>query len=161
MSVYLLQELESSTAHLSAITSTPTAIISTGTGSKPNNLDPKLPTNNNSPANESSSSEAKVLSTTLPSTTEKAQFFSKLAPRILKLESDVIKCLISRLDSILTRMSLDSNNTRQPSSQQEKNSNIAKRQKEDLLGIGHCLRGLALLGKGKEAESLFARVAIM
>ena len=27
--------------------------------------------------------------------------------------------------------------------------------------IGHCLRGLALLGKGKEAESVFARVAIM
>jgi hypothetical protein len=97
----------------------------------------------------------------LPSTTEKAQFFSKLAPRILKLESDVIKCLISRLDSILTRMSQDINNNRQPSSQQEKNATIAKRRKEDLLGVGHCLRGLALLGKGKEAESLFARVAIM
>jgi hypothetical protein len=27
--------------------------------------------------------------------------------------------------------------------------------------IGHCIRGLALLGKGKEAENVFARVAIM
>lgn len=27
--------------------------------------------------------------------------------------------------------------------------------------IGHCMRGLALLGKGKEAENVFARVAIM
>jgi len=58
-------------------------------------------------------------------------------------------------------MSQDINNNRQPSSQQEKNATIAKRRKEDLLGVGHCLRGLALLGKGKEAESLFARVAIM
>jgi hypothetical protein len=58
-------------------------------------------------------------------------------------------------------MSHDSNNSRQPSSQQQKNANIAKRREEDLLGVGHCLRGLALLGKGKEAESLFARVAIM
>jgi hypothetical protein len=161
MSVYLLQELESSTAHLSSITSSSASITSTGTSSKPNNLDPKLPTSNNGSAHESSSSEAAVSTTTLPSTTEKAQFFSKLAPRILKLESDVIKCLISRLDSILTRMSHDSNNSRQPSSQQQKNANIAKRREEDLLGVGHCLRGLALLGKGKEAESLFARVAIM
>lgn len=27
--------------------------------------------------------------------------------------------------------------------------------------IGHCMRGLALLGKGKEAENVFARVSIM
>lgn len=34
-------------------------------------------------------------------------------------------------------------------------------QRQELLMIGHCLRGLALLGKGKEAENVFARVAIM
>ena len=32
---------------------------------------------------------------------------------------------------------------------------------QELNMIGHCLRGLALLGKGKEAENVFARVAIM
>jgi hypothetical protein len=30
-----------------------------------------------------------------------------------------------------------------------------------LLMLGHCMRGLALLGRGKEVESIFARVAIM
>jgi hypothetical protein len=32
---------------------------------------------------------------------------------------------------------------------------------ELLLMIGHCMRGLALLGRGKEVENIFARVAIM
>jgi hypothetical protein len=43
------------------------------------------------------------------------------------------------------------------------NSKQQKKSQHDdlLLLIGHCLRGLALLGKGADAESAFARVAIM
>ena len=92
-------------------------------------------------------------------TTEKAQFLSKLAPRILKLESDTTKCLISRFSSILTRMAHDQK--KQHQQQHRSNGGSSRDRQEDLLAIGHCLRGLALLGKGKEAESGFARVAIM
>jgi conserved oligomeric Golgi complex subunit 2 len=41
---------------------------------------------------------------------------------------------------------------------------VEKRTSSDsdlLLMLGHCMRGLALLGRGKEVESIFARVAIM
>jgi len=130
VTVYLLQELEKSTAQLSAVTATTT--------SKPNQ------------------SDQTTIASSISVSTEKAQFFSKLAPRILKLESEGAKCLISRLDSILTRMSLDVNNKKLPRQQQQR-----KNLQDDLLAIGHCLRGLAMLGKGKEAESIFARVAIM
>ena len=130
VTVYLLQELEKSTTQLSAVTATTT--------SKPSQSDPT------------------TIANSISVSTEKAQFFSKLAPRILKLESEGAKCLISRLDSILTRMSQDINNKKLPRQQQQR-----KNLQDDLLAIGHCLRGLAMLGKGKEAESIFARVAIM
>jgi hypothetical protein len=52
---------------------------------------------------------------------------------------------------------LDGDNNGDYNSKQQKKS-----QHDDLLLlIGHCLRGLALLGKGADAESAFARVAIM
>jgi len=79
------------------------------------------------------------------SDTEKAHFLMKLAPRIRRLESDTIKCLTKRLENLLMKMQEDN----------------ASQTHVDLLSIGHCLRGLALLGRGKEAENAFARVAIM
>ncbi|KAL7530708.1 hypothetical protein ACHAXR_003637, partial [Thalassiosira sp. AJA248-18] len=91
---------------------------------------------------------------------EKSRFLTKLSPRIRRLESDTAKCLVGRLESLLTKvrhLMEDSN---------DDNNNTNKLQKEQrsqelLLMIGHCLRGLALLGKGPDAESAFARVAIM
>jgi len=50
---------------------------------------------------------------------------------------------------------------KQHQQQHRSNGGSSRDRQEDLLAIGHCLRGLALLGKGKEAESGFARVAIM
>lgn len=75
----------------------------------------------------------------------------KLSPRIRKLESDTAKCLVGKLEELLTRMRQDAENDVEDASKKE---NV-------LLMIGNCLRGLALLGKGKEAENAFARVAIM
>ena len=94
----------------------------------------------------------------------------KLAPRIRRLESETAKCLVSTLEDLLVRVRrlmehttnddshfIDGDNNGDYNSKQEKKS-----QHDDLLlMIGHCLRGLALLGKGADAESAFARVAIM
>ena len=107
---------------------------------------------------------------------EKSRFLAKLAPRIRRLESDTAKCLVSTLEDLLVRMrslmeedgtddntiiSGDTNPTNAAAAaaavQQER-----KKQHDDLLlMIGNCLRGLALLGKGADAENAFARVAIM
>lgn len=94
----------------------------------------------------------------------------KLAPRIRRLESETAKCLVSTLEDLLVRVRrlmehttnddghfIDGDNNGDYNSKQQKKS-----QHDDLLlMIGHCLRGLALLGKGADAESAFARVAIM
>ena len=94
----------------------------------------------------------------------------KLAPRIRRLESETAKCLVSTLEDLLVRVRrlmehtanddghfIDGDNNGDYNSKHQK-----KTQHDDmLLMIGHCLRGLALLGKGADAESAFARVAIM
>lgn len=80
---------------------------------------------------------------------EKSRFLMKLSPRIRKLESDTAKCLVGKLEELLTRIRQD-----------VENGSGRSGEKENLM-IGNCLRGLALLGKGKDAESAFARVAIM
>ena len=87
---------------------------------------------------------------------ERAQFLMKLAPRIRRLESDTIISLTHRMEQTLKSL------------QQRRGGRFEgdvdeKFPHEDdlLLMIGHCMRGLALLGRGKEVESIFARVAIM
>jgi len=88
---------------------------------------------------------------------EKSQFLTKLAPRIRRLESDTTKCLIDRLDAIFSQIMKHE----QQSSSDNSNNSTSLEERDSLLSIGHCLRGLALLSKGKEAESVFARVAVM
>ena len=102
---------------------------------------------------------------------EKSRFLAKLAPRIRRLESDTAKCLVSTLEELLVRLrSLmeDENNDTMNEGMNTTtgyDDNIKQQRKSQhddlLLMIGHCLRGLALLGKGADAESAFARVAIM
>jgi len=98
--------------------------------------------------------------TPLDSDTERAQFVMKLAPRIRELESDTVLSLVIRFETILKKVQREQlvniiyNETE---SGKTKNDH----QQEEIMMIGHCLGGLALLGKGKEAESIFARVAIM
>ena len=86
------------------------------------------------------------MKTPLDNDTERAQFVLKLAPRIRRLESDVILSLTCRFEAILKLV---------------KEDDRSASPHDELVMMGHCLRGLALLGKGKEAEHIFARVAIM
>eukprot|EP00986_Skeletonema_menzelii_P006064 scaffold2300_cov138-Skeletonema_menzelii.AAC.1 len=165
--LYLLQELHNSSADVSAMTTTPkkrTAQQSEGDendGSNSNNNNTSV--NNNLPSlsdfssNDNTSLNGVVL--------EKSRFLAKLAPRIRRLESDTAKCLVSTLEELLVRVrSLmeDENDTNDGNNTGYDNKQQRKSQHDDLLlMIGHCLRGLALLGKGADAESAFARVAIM
>lgn len=84
---------------------------------------------------------------------ELAQFVMRLAPRIRRLESDTTRCLQVRLESVLKRL--------QECRQQQQKSTDKASEEDLLLMLGHCMRGMALLGRGKEVESIFARVAIM
>ena len=89
---------------------------------------------------------------------EKSRFLMKLSPRIRKLESDTTKALLRTLEELLTSI-------RNNAMEQHNENDPKKRDRIStdnlLLMVGSCLRGLALLGKGAEAESAFARVAIM
>lgn len=79
---------------------------------------------------------------------EFAQFLLKLAPRIRTLEAQTVRALGRLLEDMLQKFAslLDTENSSM---------------EDDLLILGHCMRGLALLGRGKEVESIFARTAIM
>ena len=79
---------------------------------------------------------------------EFAQFLLKLAPRIRTLESQTVRALGNLLEDVLQKFAshMDGENPAM---------------EDDLLILGHCMRGLALLGRGKEVESIFARTAMM
>lgn len=74
--------------------------------------------------------------------TERAQFVLKLAPRIRRLEADTTRCLGYRLETVLKQLHDGARS-------------------DLMLMLGHIMRGLTLLGRGTEVESIFARVAIM
>ena len=130
--LYLVQELQASTAEVTDLTSKPF--------SKPESLGPP-------------EADLPSLRAALPPDTDKAQFLMKLAPRIRRLESDTVKRLTARFEDVLMEMKARNEDGESPS--------VAGSEERDLLMIGHCLRGLALLGRGKKAEGAFARVAIM
>jgi hypothetical protein len=94
--------------------------------------------------------------TPLENDNERAQFLMKLAPRIRRLESDAIISLTFRMEETL-KILQQRREGRLESEELEK----LPQEEELLLMLGHCMRGLALLGRGKEVESIFARVAIM
>jgi len=175
--LYLLQQLHSSSADVSAMTTTPKKRATQSDGDDndgSNNNNNNIATNgsNNLPSlsdfssNDNTSLNGVVL--------EKSRFLAKLAPRIRRLESDTAKCLVSTLEELLVRVRTlmeddhDANEEGQGggggdnTTVYDNNKQQRKSQHDDLLlMIGHCLRGLALLGKGADAESAFARVAIM
>jgi len=88
--------------------------------------------------------------------TEHAQFLVKLAPRIRRLESDASQCLGKRMEMVLKRLQEHVEHTSTNGSDEEKD-----KEKELMLVMGHSMRGLALLGRGKDVESIFARTAIL
>jgi hypothetical protein len=94
--------------------------------------------------------------TPLEDDTEKAQFLMKLAPSIRRLESDTIISLAFRMEETLKVLQ-----QRREGRLESKEAKKIPQEDDLLLMLGHCMRGLALLGRGKEVESIFARVAIM
>lgn len=78
----------------------------------------------------------------LPPDSERAQCVLKLAPRIRRLEADVTSCLLKQMETMLQAFA----------SQPDESS---------LWQLGHVMRGLALLGRGKDVESVFCRIAIL
>jgi hypothetical protein len=94
--------------------------------------------------------------TPLEDDSERAQFLMKLAPRIRRLESDTIISLTHRMEQVLRTLQ-----QRREGTLEDGQDKQTPEEDDLLLMIGHCMRGLALLGRGKEVESIFARVAIM
>jgi len=95
------------------------------------------------------------LRTPLEEDTERAQFLMKLAPRIRRLESDTIAALARCMEQTLQDLQKLREGGADGAGEQ------LPVEDELVLMLGHCMRGLALLGRGKEVESIFARVAIM
>lgn len=95
------------------------------------------------------------LRTFLEEDTERAQFLMKLAPRIRRLETNTITALTHRMEETLKNLQ----HLRE--GRVEEGNDQIPTEDELLLMLGHCMRGLALLGRGKEVESIFARIAIM
>ena len=162
--LYLVQQLKNSTAEMSALTSVQhgrphhqpvLSASAVGTGGVTTSL-AALPS----------------MRTPLPDDTERAQFLMKLSPRIRRLESDTVRCLTATLESVLERMKSRSaeESAAVPHGavtsdrllgERFDGTTLAEAEGQELIMVGHCLRGLSLLGRGREAESTFARVAIM
>jgi hypothetical protein len=109
---------------------------------------------------DSSNSTLPSLRTPLEEDTERAQFLMRLSPRIRRLESDTILSLTFRMEQTL-KMLQDRRKAISDQLSQDDIQAMYPPENELLLMVGHCMRGLALLGRGKEVENIFARVAIM
>lgn len=160
--LHLVQELKSSTAEVTSLTSVQHKPEGALAGADNSNTASSGTAANNPQS--SSASSLPNLRAPLPDDTDKAQFLMKLAPRIRRLEADTVKALTATLEEVLGQMKSRKEDEREQ--QQQGGSSLddtvsAEAEERDLLMIGHCLRGLALLGRGKEAEGAFARVAIM
>jgi conserved oligomeric Golgi complex subunit 2 len=110
-----------------------------------------------------SNSNLPSLRTPLEADMESAQFLMKLSPRIRRLESDTVIALTNRTEEILKTLQDRRKAGEIDGTDEEEETSISTStfQNDLLLMIGHCMRGLALLGRGKEVENVFARVAIM
>jgi hypothetical protein len=105
---------------------------------------------------DSSGNALPSMRTFLEEDTERAQLLMKLAPRIRRLESETIISLTHRMEHTLRTLQ-----QRREHRMDAEDDDKLPPEDELLLMIGHCMRGLALLGRGKEVENIFARVAIM
>ena len=96
----------------------------------------------------------------LPQDTEMAQFMMNLAPNIRSLEQNLYKALSIHLTRLLERRikNQQSENSFQKEDGDTSTSNVMG---DDLLHLGHLFRSFALIGKGSDAEILFAQVAVM
>jgi hypothetical protein len=121
-------------------------------------------TGNNGGSNNGSSGNSNMPSmrTPLAQDSERAQFVLKLAPRIRRLEAELViwgNAWSEKAWNGARQEQEGGDNTNK--SNGTSGASAAASQEDLLLMLGHCMRGLALLGRGKEVESIFARVAIM
>lgn len=100
--------------------------------------------------------------------TEHEQFLVKLAPRIRRLETDVAQCLSQRMELVLKQLEQLHRNHQQQQQQQQaaappenSNSDIDEKQEQLLVVLGHVMRGLAVSGRSKDVENIFARTAVV
>ena len=138
--LFLVQDLQSSTDKLSAVTARK-VVAGSGDAASSSNSSSALPSMRNP----------------LEEDTERAQFLVKLAPRVRRLESDTVISLTHRLEQVLRALQ----QRREARIDEDKEDSGSPKEEDLLLMVGHCMRGLALLGRGREVESVFARVAIM
>lgn len=93
----------------------------------------------------------------LPEDTERAQFMMNLAPRIRSLEQNLYKALGIHLNRLLERRVMN----QQSSHLFQKEDSTSTVVGDDLLHLGHLFRSFALIGRGSDAELIFAQVAVM
>ena len=130
-----------------------------------------LTRNPNAAATEKTATGAAVampnyLRSPLAQDSERAQFVLRLAPRIRRLEADTTNALSRQMEGVLKALQRQQEQDTKPGHAHDNSNNNNDASSESsnlmlLLQLGHCMRGLALLGRGKEVESIFARVAIM
>jgi conserved oligomeric Golgi complex subunit 2 len=152
--LFLVQDLQSSTDKLSALTARK---VVTPKGEGGHTTTTATSSSNNSSGN---SGALPSLRTQLEDDTERAQFLMKLAPRVRRLESDTVISLTHRMEQVLRSLQQRREGRLDDGDETAADQNLPK-EEDLLLMIGHCMRGLAFLGRGKEVESVFARVAVM
>ena len=139
-------------------------------------------TNTNTNTNTNTTSDPKEMNvntnTPLLGDTERAQFTMKLAPRIRALEKNSTHVIGTHLERILRRrMHLyqtkhndrhgtfsdhdNDNDNDEMISSSSSSSSSSNSNSNELLILGHLFRSFTLLNKASDAESIFARVAIM
>lgn len=101
------------------------------------------------------------MDTPLPQDTEKAQFMMKLAPRIRSLEKGVIQAITKELERILSQRVRKNEESSTATTSTIKGGNNVNASEQELLVLGCLFRSFALLGRGSDAELIFARVSIM
>lgn len=170
--LFLVKDLQASTEVVAALTASkisgstleqhPKDVSSSGTSGS---------SANKSNTNTATTALLPSMRTPLEDDTERAQFLMKLAPRIRRLESGTITSLTYQME--VTLQSIQENRRQKLESEDNDGTGQSNDDDDDdkegdeidesdlLLMIGHCMRGLALLGRGKEVENIFARVAIM
>jgi hypothetical protein len=88
----------------------------------------------------------------LPPDTERARFVLLLAPRIRRIEGELVRLLNYRLEQALVALAVLARQER---------AAVQKGWMRELLNFGALVRGLLVLGRGKDVERLFATVAVL
>jgi conserved oligomeric Golgi complex subunit 2 len=105
----------------------------------------------------SAASAAAVASTAdlyaLPPDTERAGFVLHLAPRVRKVEFELVRMLAARAEAVLLALARTDD--------QQGRVNLPELSSQLLVQFGSLVRGFLVLGRGRDVERLFATVAVL